>query len=260
MLLDDSGVDLDAPPLSLLTTGNPKTAKGEGFGYLTAILHLSPEAGSGAINVCPHASAGCTEACLNTAGRGGIGLDEYGLNRIQEARIKRTRFFARDRAGFMVALTKEIRAHSKRAANHGLQAAVRLNGTSDIPWEKMAVHGEPNVFGLFPEVRFYDYTKWPVHLRDGERWGYHLTFSLSEDNQANAEAALRANVNVAVVFGTRKSEPLPLTYRLGDVERNVLDGDRSDLRFLDGQSGSIVGLRAKGRAKGSDTGFVRRPA
>ena len=54
----------------LLSFNNPKTKKGEVVSnYLTAIMHLSP------INtkICPYQDiAGCKEACLNTAGRGGI--------------------------------------------------------------------------------------------------------------------------------------------------------------------------------------------
>ena len=33
--------DLDARPGSLLTYGNPKTAKGEGYGVLTAVMHFA---------------------------------------------------------------------------------------------------------------------------------------------------------------------------------------------------------------------------
>src|SRR3954469_19619820 len=97
--------DLDQRPPhgGLLTTGNPKTAKGEGRGYFTAILHLAPSKVSGR-NTCANATAGCAAACLNTAGRGGIGLDANGLNAIQVARIRRTRFAFADRASFLVAL------------------------------------------------------------------------------------------------------------------------------------------------------------
>ena len=38
---------------------------------------------------------------------------------------------------------------------------VRLNGTSDIQWEHQLVDGR-NVFEIFPDVLFYDYTKIPT--------------------------------------------------------------------------------------------------
>ena len=58
-------------------------------------------------------------------------------------------------------------------------------------------------------------------------------------------------VNVAVVF--RKE--LPSTWN--NVE--VIDGDKTDLRFLDGR-GKIVGLTAKGDAKKDQSGFVQEVA
>ena len=252
--------DLDAMPKSLLTVGNPKTAKGEGFGYLTAICHLAPHKLSGA-NVCGYASAGCAAACLNTAGRGGIGLDASGLNQIQAARIQRTRFFKRDRSAFLTAMAAEIAAHERRAAKHGLRAAVRLNGTSDLPFERFPVEWQGRTFAnlmqAFPNVRFYDYTKWPLAKRRPELApGYHLTFSLAEDNDSRAAEALRAGVNVAAVLLVPKSGDLPATFTIGGETRPVIDGDRHDLRFLD-QSGAIVGLRAKGRAKKDASGFTR---
>lgn len=251
--------NLDGIPQSLLTVGNPKTAKGEGFGVLTAICHLAPAMVSGR-NTCPHASDGCRAACLNTAGRGGIGLDADGLNTIQAARIRRTRFFHRDREAFLGALVAEIEKHERSAIRHGLRAAVRLNGTSDLPWEKFPVirNGRtfPNVFAAFPSVTFYDYTKWPLRLRNVSAIpNYSLTYSLSEKPDADEKASeyLEAGMGVAVVFDTGKSAALPASY-LGAA---VIDGDSTDLRFTD-PPGCIVGLRAKGRAKRDTSGFVRR--
>ena len=61
-----------------------KMAKGERFGYKTAILHFAPFKLSGK-NVCPKATtgpAGCVEPCLNTSGRGQ-------MNSVQQARINK---------------------------------------------------------------------------------------------------------------------------------------------------------------------------
>jgi hypothetical protein len=250
--------DLDTVPKSLLTIGNPKTAKGEGHGYLTAIMHLSPASVSGR-NTCPHATDGCRTACLNTAGRGGIGLDADGLNAIQAARIRRTRYFHRDRAGFLRELTDAIARHERSALRHGLKPAVRLNGTSDLPWERFPVERDgkryPHVFAAFPEITFYDYTKWPIRLRALVAGipNYSLTYSLAESNDDSARAALALGVNVAAVFDCGKSDALPTRY----MGHPVIDGDSTDLRFRD-PNPVIVGLRAKGRAKKDRSGFVRR--
>jgi hypothetical protein len=107
----------------------------------------------------------------------------------------------------------------------------------------------------FPECTFYDYTKSPERMTkfvNGEMpKNYHLTFSRSETNGAISLAFLRSGGNVAMVF--RKS--LPATY----YGHDVVDGDETDLRFLDG-SGKIIGLKEKGLAKKDQTGFVLEPA
>ena len=58
-------------------SSDAKTSKGEKFGYLTAILYLSPATESGLthksgapVNLCPFATQGCMTSCLYTAGRG----------------------------------------------------------------------------------------------------------------------------------------------------------------------------------------------
>ena len=265
---DGAMFDLNALPGSLLTTGNPKVAKGEAHGVLTAIMHLAPERVSGR-NVCPHATAGCAAACLNTAGRGGIGLDSDGLNAIQAARIRRTRWFHRDRAGFMAQLVQEVTRHEASAIRHGLAPAVRLNGTSDLPWERFPVIRDgktfPHIFAAFPDITFYDYTKFPARLRPLVRDipNYSLTFSLADGAKSEAEAAkaLEAGMNVAAVFAVKRGSELPAWHLVGDVIARVIDGDSTDLRFLDPREdrGVIVGLRAKGRAIHDRTGFVRQP-
>jgi len=237
-------------------------AKSEGLGVLTAIMHLAP-ANMSSRNTCPHSSEQCRAACLNTAGRGGIALDSEGLNAIQRARIARTERFHADRATFLADLVGEIAKHERRAARAGLSAAVRLNGTSDLPWEAFPVERDgqafPNVFAAFPEVRFYDYTKWPVRLRKvAGIANYSLCFSLAETprSEANVRDALAQGFGAAVVFAVKKGQPLPLTY----MGAQVVDGDLHDLRYLDGR-GVIAGLRAKGKARGmgAHDGFVRLP-
>ena len=244
--------DLNQTPKSLLTRANPKVLKGEKYGYLTGIMHFAPAELAG-FNVCAHSSAGCRLACLNTSGHGGMGLDADGLNTVQVARIRRTRYWRKNRNDFNAMLEREIRNLIKRAKRDGLTPAIRLNGTSDLPWERLKHAAYPNLMRAFPDVQFYDYTKWPVDER-GERstgnlpTNYHLTFSLSESNDVQAAAALEAGYNVAVVI----DGVLPETW----AGYPVLDGDVSDIRFND-TGGHIVGLRAKGDGIGDTSGFVR---
>ena len=221
---------------------NAKTIKGQKKGYQTAILYLAPAKLSG-YEVCPMRSKGCTDACLNTAGRGR-------MDNTQNARIRKTKAFMTQRADFMVALVKEIEAHIRRAGRKDLIPVVRLNGTSDVPWENISFKqgGKKwkNIMERFPKIQFYDYTKRPS--RPNAPKNYHLTFSLAEDNDDNARQALKNKMNVAVVF-----DELPEKF----WRRKVIDGDETDLRFKDGK-GKIIGLKAKGPAKKDTSGFVRR--
>ena len=232
--------------MKLFTTGNPKLMKGEKKGFLSFVLHLAPADLSGK-NTCPKATEGCKAACLNTAGRGGIFKKGESTNVIQQARIRKTKMFFENRNGFMLDLFHDIQAGIKQAEKKGLTPAFRLNGTSDISWEKYEVPGTgKNIFECFPEVQFYDYTKIRgrkvKHLKN-----YHLTFSRAESNDMDARLAASDGMNVAVVF----KKELPATY----MGRKVINGDETDLRFTD-ERGVIVGLKAKGKAKKDTSGFV----
>ena len=229
----------------LLSTSNTKTQKGVKLGYATFILHLSPSDVSGYINTCPKATPGCKIGCLNTAGHGGM-FHDIEDSKVQKARIRRTRQFALDRTGFMLDLVDDILKAIKQATKKGLIPVFRLNGTSDLSWEKYKLNGM-NIFQLFPTVQFYDYTK-VLGRKVDHIHNYHLTFSRAETNQADVDAAIAADMNVAYVF-----DKTPLTYD----NMTVFDGDDTDLRFLDPQ-GVIVGLKAKGRARKDTSGFVIR--
>lgn len=228
----------------LFTLGNPKTAKGEAAGYLTAVLHLAPARSSGVGNVCAKASPGCIATCLNTAGRGGIFAKGATTNAIQEARKRRTLAYFADPQAFEQELCEEIRKLRIKAKRMGLILAVRINGTSDLPGLAMRIAAK------FPGVPFYDYSKLPV-WKLGKPQNLHYTFSRSECNAGDVLDSMNAGLNIAVVFSTRRGQPLPASY----LGRPVIDGDKHDLRFLDPQ-GVIVGLRAKGRARKDRSGFV----
>jgi hypothetical protein len=215
-------------------------------GFLSFILHLAPSNLSG-YNVCPMASLGCIFGCLNTAGRGGFDP------RIPLARIRKTVMFMEQRETFMAMLVKDIEAGIRSAKRKRMRPVFRLNGTSDIRWETVAVtiKGKtyPNIMTAFPTVTFYDYSK--LFNRKNLPANYHLTFSRSEVNDSVIPTAMENGMNVAAVFSTKKGKALPDTWN----GIPVIDGDDTDLRFLDPR-GVIVGLRAKGRAKKDTSGFV----
>jgi hypothetical protein len=233
----------------LLGVANAKTTKGEELGYLTGILYLAPHTISGR-NVCPHASTGCALGCLYTAGRGAF-------NNVQAARVAKTKEFHADPKGFVEMLARNIERLVKRAGKLGLKPCVRLNGTSDLPWENLGGITGVNLMDRFPNVAMYDYTKNPNRIKPSYRVNlprnYSLVFSASESNGQDVARAISWGVPVAMVFsGIQKTAEIP-ALRWG---LRIVDGDKHDLRFLDKGAG-IVALRAKGEAKKDDTGFVR---
>ena len=226
----------------LLSTANPKIQKGTKLGYLSFILHLAPADLSGR-ETCPKRTPGCTAACLNTAGRGGMFKRGENTNMIQKARIRKTQYFFANRDAFMVDLANDIRKAIKFAAKQGLTPVFRLNGTSDLSWEKYWVPVyDMTLFELFPQVQFYDYTK-VLGRKTSAFPNYHLTFSKADGNDADVAEALLQGMSVVAVYDA--------------IPEGVPSADETDLRFLD-PKGIMLGLKAKGRAKKDYSGFVIR--
>ena len=270
-----------------LLTNSAKLNKGrsDGDDYRTIGLYLPP-ASSGRdmlrsiglevsdwYTLCANATEGCTRACLGTGSghmnqgveRVASGQYDWDLSNVQRAQAKRLALFEAHRRAFYALFIHEVAAAERADRKAGRQLAVRPNCTSDIAWERKT--GFPQIFGLFPDVIWYDYTKHHKRLLAPAFLprNYTLTYSRADGsvNHDRAEQVLAAGGNVAVVFDTpRKGErgrngtlkadaALPALF--GGVP--VIDADLDDARFLDPQ-GVIVGLRAKGLAKADLTGFV----
>jgi hypothetical protein len=235
----------------LSISADAKTVKGQKLGYLTGILYLAPSNISG-FQVCPMAKiANCERACLYSAGRGAF-------TNVQKARIAKTVRFHEERAAFMLDLIYSVEQLIKKANKLGLTPLIRLNGTSDIRWESIAVINRDgltyaSIMDIFNSVQFYDYTK--IANRKNIPTNYDLTFSYSGVagyqpyvTKAKANAALS---RIAVVFD--KVENIPASF----IGMNVFPGDNSDVRHLDAKN-SVIALYAKGNAKEDTTGFVVR--
>jgi hypothetical protein len=263
---------------------SPKAVKAMGYGYLNAINYMAPAATAGVGNLCPHASPGCLALCLGWySGQAGMLSNaelETGTNAVRASRQRKARLFMQDRPAFMRDMVAGIEAAQRRAKALGLQLCVRLNGATDIAWEGLRLtrpahfseHGyrvgdQANIFDLFPDVQFVDYTKNVrralAHANHMLPANYHLTFSRSETNEADCAEVLAKGGNVAVVF----AGDLPKHYIMNanfDQGRKahvakVVNGDLHDLRHLDPRGGVIVGLSPKGRkARADQSGFVVR--
>jgi len=226
---------------NLLSEGstNSKTSKNA---LQTFILYLAPSDIIGSHNLCPFASNGCKASCLYTAGRGAF-------SNVQLARINKTKFWAYDRAGFYIQLANEILKIHDNAMKSGEKIAIRLNGTSDVDHLDLLKRysGINFLDSFYNDLLFYDYTKNPNHVKKYLNSNYKITFSRSEINDDNVIDILKNGGNVAIVF----KNDLPATY----FGFPVINGDDTDLRYFDPKN-VIIGLKAKGKAKKDNSGFV----
>ena len=162
-------------------------------------------------------------------------------NMIQKARIRKTQYFYEARDYFMADLYADIQKGIKLATKLGLTPVFRLNGTSDLSWEKYTIN-DKNLFELFPTVQFYDYTK-VLGRKVSQYKNYFLIFSKADGNDADVAEALMQGMSVVAVYDK--------------IPAGVPSADETDLRFLD-PKGIMLGLKAKGRAKKDYSGFVIR--
>lgn len=265
-------------PANILSV-NPKTEKSLKNGDpQTYILHLAPHNLSG-VNVCPGAG-NCKRICLHSAG------NPVYMEAKQAARIRRTLAYAQNPEAFMRLLVCSILDKIRKA--NGEPIAVRLNGTSDIPWENVAFNvspefaafcrvkyghqllvGRQNIFELFDSLavdcRWYDYTKIRRDWGKCAKLGYYLTFSFDGwDNAANLKLcreAIANGVNIAAAFNIKRGKALPSVLGSGglvDFSLPIVDGDLTDYRPAD-LAGVIVGLRYK-LPIGSTMGPVEKEA
>jgi hypothetical protein len=248
-----------------------KAIKANDFGWLNAIMYMAPANLAGVGNLCSHA-AECIAPCLGwESGQAGMVKNESDLNSVRRSRIERARAFMKDRAAFMRYVAVEIARTALKARKLQLQLCVRLNGSTDIAWEGIAVDVDSdtatvlaslgievavgryrNAFELFPSIQFVDYTKNPHRMRRKLPANYHLTFSRMASNESTALEILQGGANVAAVF----AGALPSIWQ----GFPVINGDTHDLRHLDPR-GVVVGLTPKGnKAKRDSSGFVIRNA
>jgi len=245
-ILQASGVRNCTLPsaISILGSGT-KTDKGLKFRYLTAVVYMAPSTSAfadGTKSMCPWATEGCSKTCLGEfSGRMVMSTSE-------NARLWKTALYLGARQLFDALIDLEIRAFNSKAARKGYIAAIRIDGSTDTG------HGA-RVARRHPAVQFYDYTKSHRRAKMAARGqfttNYHVTFSYSGENWSDCADVLHHGGNVAAVFDTPRGDALPTRYTMS----TVIDGDVTDLRFLDddtvrqyGGKGLIVGLRFKAAA------------
>lgn len=229
-------------PKNLLSLGstNSKTAKNS---LDTFILYLSPfNQNSFGINVCPKASPGCVASCLFSAGRGRF-------SNVINARTNKTDFLLSDKIGFLTMLKNELVKINNKAIKESKKIAIRLNGTSDLDFVGMVKNKLDFDLLSLQNLVFYDYTKiYGKALKYKDAKNYFVTLSLAENsNLDEIKMALNLGINVSAVFKNNLPDQL-----LGFP---VIDGDKTDIEMIF-NTGVILGLKAKGKAKKDKTGFA----
>jgi hypothetical protein len=225
--------------LNLLGTNSMKIAKGFDASairpILTAILYLMPDT-----ILCPYARE-CVKLCLVSAGQGGMSQV------VRNARIRKAKLWHSNRAEFLQLLHADIIRFKDYCDRRGFQSAIRLNGTSDLVWERFIDLSQ------YTDIVFYDYSKIPVKYLEGS--SRHITYSYDPGNLIHVRDAVRAGYNLAVAF----KGALPDSF----LGLPVYSGDDTDLRFLDPKGPAICGLSYKrdtrkktDRPTNTDNGFV----
>lgn len=255
----------------IYSTDSAKAIKAQVYGIVNGIHYMAPHALGGAGNLCPKASPGCIALYLGEySGQAGMARDGE-LNSVRKSRRDKARRFMRERKAYMADVALATAQEFRRAANKGFGFVARFNGSTDVAAEGINVVVDAalaaklsklmrrdiaagvyrNLMILFPEIQFVDYTKISGRFGRALPSNYSLTFSLAENNHAEAIELLSRGVNVAAVFGG----VMPETWN----GFPVINGDEHDLRHLDpkGARGFVIGLAPKGsKAKKDKSGFV----
>lgn len=234
---------------------NAKLKSSLGYGYLPFGLGLAPHTLSGH-NVCPQSTPQCRADCVAHAGLAGV------FQTINAARMEKTKRLFSDRALFLAELYDDVWKAYRQAKKQGVRLALRLNTFSDLEWRKSIAHPVTGwtIFDRLEEIAspgeivVYDYTKVTRRatreIYHHSRIPWHLVYSRSERNEAQCLEHLQAGGKVSIVFNAKKHE-LPTSWN----GFPVIDGDIHDLHFLH-PAGSVIGLAAKGTARGKTNGFI----
>ena len=200
-------------------------------------------------NMCRFAGS-CRAYCITTGGKMPMHVP---------TRYAKTWFWLTQPIVFLRLILTEIAVYARQAFVSDMQFFPRLNGTTDILWERYI--DMDGLVKTFPGLGgWYDYTKWGYNTRVkkwkdlGHRFpkSYHLTFSVDEKlgSDKYARKWLEHGTGVAIVMTKANQQKLRT---LSKRHPWIIDGDKTDFRFADPPS-SLVTLHNKGELKCSQEG------
>ena len=186
--------------------------------YEASILQLLPNK-----HLCVNYKL-CIKTCLAFKGLAKV------YPSVIKSRKAKSEYFVNDTDTFIKQLIREIKNQEKRALKKNKKAVVRLNGFTDIDYEKFGI------FKLFPNVQFYDYSADYERVLNNNNPNLHYTFSYKGNNLKECIELLKNDVSIAVI-------DIPENQFFNDYDVEHIDGDKHDFRFKHGKA--VVWLSGK---------------
>lgn len=245
---------------------NSKTALSSGVGVNTIGLSLAPHTSSGyKYDICPRASKECRENCLAFTAGGNKQYPETSFR----GKLLRHQYLHEHPEHAARVMSHDITTNEKWCAGNGYKSGVRLNVTSDLPWEHLM---PSKFFEKHKETQFYDYTK--IHGRLNKKLPENYSLALShtgtgheESNDTHVIATLENGGVVALVHQRGKHVTTPT--HIEDVQTGkrypIVNGDEDDNVYdrhqkagIDRSHGVVSGLQLKG-VKNEAAGHFANP-
>lgn len=221
------------------------------------------------VNLCKKATNGCSISCIYHQGI--LKNSDFSKHKIKQARIKRTLRFLTQREDFFAQIIKEIKALVRKCTRKNAIAAIQLNGTSDILWEKEKFTYEEkeykNLMELFPEISFFDYTKYDI-LKSRKKLpkNYYLTYSRAGKHKGvlvdpweSLQVILDNKIDIAVIFSKEMKNHVLENRSYNDYK--IIDGDLYNCRTYDriqreDERGLIIAIEAAAKTDINSSCFV----
>ena len=200
-------------------------------------MYLAPATMVQGLNTCRGEGA-CSEGCLAYSGRLSTIQSQNKQYLFTVALYHHTELF-------LLEIVQQLFRLAHRYAFDGVDLAIRLNSTSDLPFHNV-IDMESLVRDILNLDHFWDYTKIPTRYKVQSSF-YHLTYSYSE---LSKDSWLSRFDRIAVVVSyADKKRLLDIPVTIHDDEL-FTDGDLHDLRRFDESKIVLLGVKRVGGFQG----------
>ena len=193
-------------------------------------MYLAPATMVRGLNTCRGEGA-CSEGCLAYSGRLSTSQSQNKQYLFTVALYHHTELF-------LTEIVQQLFRLAHRYAFDGVDVAIRLNSTSDLPFHNV-IDMELLCNDISNLDHFYDYTKIPTRYKVQSDF-YHLTYSYSELSRDKWLSRFE-RVAVVVTYADKKK----LLH-----DSSFTDGDKHDLRKFDDSKIVLLGVKRVGGFQG----------